>query len=441
MKVLATSAPSEEHLYPMLPTLWALRNAGHDVLVALPARFAKMAAATGLPATRVSEDIDIGLTARVGQDATVGDQVNHIVEHYLPVTTRTVARTVALAEVWQPDLVMCSEWEYSGPIAAAAIGVPTVLHGRGMLPHPAINAPVAEALLPLHREWGLHDGAPDHWKIIDNCPPSLQWTTPPTNAIAGRYVNFHSPGELPAWVFDDPEAPRVLVTLSNEPLMRDRANLLRRITQALLPLDIEVIIATGDQLELDRLTELPRNTRLTHGLPLSHLAPTCSVVINDGSASSVMAAAISGVPQLGLPQVSGQYQHADRIAEIGAGLAIDPEQATVPAISDATSTLLNELGQRAIARRLQVENAGQPRLDEVVEVLERAFASQARPAYNPARRHRLPRAAMDLPTNRVPHLGKLQPPPGTDAKPVTPSGRHAVADRAFSTRPRPGTAV
>ena len=59
MKILATSAPSEEHLYPMLPTLWALRNAGHDVLVALPARFAKITAATGLPATRVSDDITI----------------------------------------------------------------------------------------------------------------------------------------------------------------------------------------------------------------------------------------------------------------------------------------------------------------------------------------------------------------------------------------------
>ncbi|MEV4320385.1 nucleotide disphospho-sugar-binding domain-containing protein [Actinocrispum sp. NPDC049592] len=435
MKILATSAPSEEHLYPMLPTLWALRNAGHDVLVALPAQLAKITAATGLPATRVSDDITICFGSRSGQDATVGDLVGHIVGHYVPVTEQTVDRTVAIAEVWQPDLVVCSDFEYSGPIAAAAIGVPTVLHGRGMLPHPAIAAPVAEALLPLHRKWGLHDGAPDHWKIIDNCPPSLQWTTPPTNAIAGRYVTFHSPGELPSWIFDEPEAPRVLVTMSNEPLVEDRAKLLRRIMQALLPLDIEAIVATGDKLELDRLTELPRRTRITHGLPLSHLVPTCSVVINDGAASSVMAAAIDGVPQLGLPQVSGQYQHADRIAEIGAGIAIDPEQATVPAISDATSTLLSELGQRAIARRLQVENGGQPRLDEVVQVLERAMASQGRPAYSPGRgRHRNPRLALDVPTMRVPQAKRGQQPSAEQSAP----GRHSIGGNVFTTNRQQG---
>jgi L-noviosyl transferase len=404
MKILATSCPSEEHLYPMVPTLWALRNAGHDVLVAAPARFARTAAVVGLPATSVAPDLEaVPNRADPGSDATIADLARHVVDRYVPAAGRAAPRAVTLAEVWQPDLVMCSDWEYAGPIAAAAIGAPTVLHGRGMLAHPAIKSMVDEALRPLHREWGLAEGSPDHWKIIDNCPPSLQWTTPPGNTISSRYVTFHSPGELPPWVFDELEAPRVLVTLSADLPPRERAALLHKIVRSLLPLEVEVVIATGDPLGLDRLSELPRRTRITGELPLSHLVPTCAAVIHDGNASSVMAAAAMGVPQLGLPQVCGQFQHIDRIEEIGAGLSLHPEQATVSTVTEAVRTLLCELGQRAVARRLQVENAGQPRLDEVVQVLERSFATQPRPAQAPGSRPRTRRARtpLDAPTTHM----------------------------------------
>jgi len=48
MKILATSCPNQGHLFPMLPTLWALRNAGHEVLVAVPDRFVLLVPATHL---------------------------------------------------------------------------------------------------------------------------------------------------------------------------------------------------------------------------------------------------------------------------------------------------------------------------------------------------------------------------------------------------------
>ena len=403
MKILATTCPSEEHLYPMVPTLWALQNAGHEVLLAAPARFARASATTGLPATGVASDLEPARPTTPGQDATIGDLAKHVTDRFVPVAEHVAARMVRLAKVWQPDLVMCSDWEYAGPIAAAAIGAPTVLHGRGMLPHPAIKSMVDEALRPLHQEWGLPEGAPDHWKIIDNCPQSLQWTTPPGNTIASRYVTFHSAAELPPWVFDDIEVPRVLVTLSSDVPAGDRDAVLRRILEALHRMDIEIVIAATEPPDLERLGRLPRRTRITHGLPLSHLVPTCAAVIHDGHAGSVMACATMGVPQLGLPQVSGQFQHIDRIEEVGAGVSLHPEQATVSTIGRATQMLLGELGQRAVARRLQVENAGQPRLDEVVQVLERAFATQPRPSIGaiPQQHATRKQTPLDVPTARI----------------------------------------
>ncbi len=382
MKILATSCPNQGHLFPMLPTLWALRNAGHDVLVALPDRFAQVAVAAGLPATSIADDFYLGdLGAeKASQGASTSDLIDHVIDYYVPATKLTVQKTVDLAETWRPDMVMCTDWEYSGPIAAALLGIPTVLHGWGMLAQPELKQPIADALAPVHHEWGLNNGAPEHWRTIDNCPPSLQWTAPPENAIASRYVPYNGSGAMEPWLFHKAEVPRVLVTLGNVPIKGDHAHVLRRTIQALLPFDIEVVIAAGDHLSVDQLGEVPHRTRLIRGLPLSHVVPTCDAVIHHGGAGSVMAATIAGVPQLGLPQMCVQYQHADRIAEVGAGLVLHPEHASVEAITASVEALLEDKCMRATVRRLQVENASRPRLDQVVQLLESAFVSKPAPA-------------------------------------------------------------
>lgn len=388
MRILATSCPNQGHLFPMVSTLWALRNAGHEVLVALPRRFARLIADAGLPAVAIVEDFYLGDLGRekANQGSSVADLVDHIIDYYVPATELTVAPTVDLSLRWRPDVIVCTDWEYAAPIAAARIGVPTVLHGWGLLAHPDVVAPVAEALRPLHERWRLEDGAPAHWKVIDNCPPSMQWTNPPANAIPTRYAAYSGSGVVPAWLLEPPEAPRVLVTLGNVPIMGDHANVLQRTFEALLPLDLDVVIAAGDHLPLDRLGTQPKRTRLVHGLPLSHVLPSCSVVIHHGGAGSAMSSTIAGIPQLGLPQMCVQYQHADRVAEVGAGIVLHPDHASVEAISRAVLTLLEDPGPRDTARRLQAENAQQPRLDHAVERLEMAFAD----GYNHSRATRAP---------------------------------------------------
>jgi UDP:flavonoid glycosyltransferase YjiC (YdhE family) len=415
MKILATSCPNQGHLFPMLPTLWALRNAGHEVLVAVPDRFVPLATAAGLPAISIAADFnlgDLGLR-KANQGPTVSDLADHLVDYYVPATKLTVRSTVALAEAWRPDLVMCTDWEYAGPIAAAVTAVPTVLHGRGLLAHPGVDGPVAEALRPIHREWGLRDGAPAHWRTIDNCPPGLQWTTPPDTAIPSRYVAYNGSGVLPSWLLTPPEAPRVLVTLGNVPIKGNHADVLQRVVKALAPFDIDVVIAAGDNLDVGQLGTLSRRTRLVKGLPLSHVMPTCTAVIHHGGAGSAMSATIAGVPQLGLPQMCVQYQHADRVAEVGAGLVLHPEAATVEAIGGAVYSLLEDLRPRGTVRRLAAENAGRPRLDQVVQELEGAAAALptsvvgTRPAWS---RH----------TSRSPAPSIAEPEPRTREMTVTP---------------------
>ena len=170
----------------------------------------------------------------------------------------------------------------------------------------------------------------------------------------------------------------MLVTLGNAPIGGDHANVLQRTVQALAAFDIDVVIAVGDHIKLDQLGERPARTRLIHTLPLSQVLPTCTAVIHHGGAGSAMAATAAGLPQLGLPQMCVQYQHADRIAEVGAARVLHPEEASVEAIRESVRSVLEEPGLQEVAWRLQNENAARTGLDETVRLLETAFEAEGR---------------------------------------------------------------
>jgi UDP:flavonoid glycosyltransferase YjiC (YdhE family) len=371
VKIMATSCPDQAYLRPMLPTLSALRDAGHDVLLALPEKLARLAFFAGVPAMATIDGVDQGGLGRreANRGRGVADLLEHVLDCYVPAAELTVEATVRIAEIWRPDLIMCTDWEYAGPIAAARLGIPTALHGCGPLAPPELDTPVAEALLPLHRRWGLPRGLSGPWVVVDNCPPTLERTAPPLNAIPSTYVPCIGSDRL----LEEPQSPRVLVTLGNDRFGGDRADTLRRTVHALLSFDLDVVVA-GEHVSLDQWREVPQRVRVLRSMLPNHLAPTCEVVVHDGGAETTMSSTVAGVPQLVLPQTCVQYQHADRIAEVGAGRRLDPEEATTGAISDALACLLDNPGPRTVASVLAAEIAARPALDEVVEELTGALS-------------------------------------------------------------------
>lgn len=373
MRILATSAPNQGHFYPMLPTLWALRCAGHEVLVGVPEDFAPIAAGSGLPVMAVSKGFRLGSlgSSASRQGPSTADLVEHLRDYYVPAATITARGILQLAEAWRPAMVISTGWEYAGPMAATRIGVPFVLHGWGLLASPALDAPIAEALKPLHRQWGL-DRVREPWRVIDNCPRSLQWATPPATAIHSKYAAYNGSGVLPGWLLEPPARRRVVVTLGHVPIKANHDNVLGRTVKALREFDVEVVLAVGNQLDVENV-ELPHGTRVARGLPLTSLVENCSLVIHHGGAGSAMTATDAGVPQLGLPQMCVQYQHADRIAEVGAGIALHPAQASVEAIAKAVDRLLFDPEAPHVVKVLRSENAHAPAPPAVVANFTSAF--------------------------------------------------------------------
>jgi L-noviosyl transferase len=374
MRIMATTCPNQGHFYPTVPLLWALRSAGHDVLAVMPGdRFADLASSAGLPATSLPVGkIDFSHAkpegeSRATQDHTVEALVEHVLEYYVPLAERVVASTVEIAEQWRPDVVLYPPWEFAGPIAAACLGKPSVLHTWGVKPPPELDRPVALALAALHRSWGLEDD-PEPWRWIDVCPPSLQQFPADSNAIPMTYVPYNGSRTIPPWLLEQPTAPRVCVTLGNIPILGDHATVLSQTLTALQAFDVETVVAASDNIAL--ATELPPGTKLVRGLPLSQLLPSCDVVIHHGGGGSTMTSTVYGLPQLVLPQMCVQYQHAERIAATGAALRLDPHEMTVDSLREAIASLLHDPRPREVAEKLRAELASRPRPAEVAVTLE-----------------------------------------------------------------------
>jgi UDP:flavonoid glycosyltransferase YjiC (YdhE family) len=104
------------------------------------------------------------------------------------------------------------------------------------------------------------------------------------------------------------------------------------------------------------------------------LGHAAAAVVHGGSGSTLGAIA-AGVPLVVVPLFADQPQNARRVAEVGAGLAVEPAredpEATVAPLREALERVLAEpdFGERA--RALADELRGEPAVDEAVPLLER----------------------------------------------------------------------
>ena len=84
MRVLVVTWGWRSHLYPLVPLAWALRAAGHDVVVAGPPDLVDVITGAGLPAVPVGRLLDFAAVA-AGQVGPISD--DHGVEGLPPTIT------------------------------------------------------------------------------------------------------------------------------------------------------------------------------------------------------------------------------------------------------------------------------------------------------------------------------------------------------------------
>lgn len=370
MRVLVTTTPGCGHLFPMVPLAWALRCAGHQVVVAGPRPIAKTVRAAGL------EHVPVGGNATPldlwpDEDGPAGDR-RFTAEPWVRLAEQTVAETIDLVGKWRPNLIVSEYAEYAGPIAAALFGIPTVSHHWGLHLSDELDAQLFDEstlhrLHALQEQFGLLPEETTPAAVLDLCPPSLVCFDD-TAWLAMRHIPYGGAGIPSPWLWGHRTRPRVCVSMGSVPIEAGLDGL-RTVATGLSHFDGEVVL-TGVGSRSSALTDLPDNVRTAGWLPHDQVLATCDLVIHHGGSGTAMNSLLFGLPQLVLPQMCDQFENAERLVHSGVARSIDLHDRDGDRVRDAVEALLTEPAHREHARRIRSEIETMPAPGQVVTRLE-----------------------------------------------------------------------
>ena len=163
--------------------------------------------------------------------------------------------------------------------------------------------------------------------------------------------------------------PLVLVSFSTNPNWNQNSRI-ERTLKALAHYDCRVVVTAG----LADLAEIPvpANTVVVRHIPHAEILPDVAVTVTHAGHGTVAASLMHGVPLLCLPNaVADQPILAAQIEALGAGRALDGDNAIPAEIETAIGQLLNDPCYAANARSLANAIAHAPGTRAAVSYLER----------------------------------------------------------------------
>ncbi|GAB2453112.1 hypothetical protein GCM10027187_21710 [Streptosporangium sandarakinum] len=425
MRVLAATWDMPGHFNPLVPLCWALRAAGHEVVVvsnpglvpaivqaglpALPAGdpafdsyavlreqlaarswrpvppadtaatgTANTAGTAGGPAGAGGTDGSAAARPSAGESAggDAGGSADHTRRrlHGFRVATRSALAqaddVAAFARHWRPDLVLFEPVAFVGPLVGKLCGVPAVrvlwsVDFTG--PMARFEADVVGDLLD---RFGLERLDVNGDLTLDPCPPELQYDLDlPRRRF--RFVPYNGASVLPAGLEPPTGLPRVCVTwgTSQERLGFDRMMIAPRAVEALAGLKAEVVVAVTDG-QRAAFDPLPDNVLRIGRMPLDTLLRDCDLLVQQGGAGGTMTALINGVPQLVVPHMPDEIFHGRQVERGGVGRCLPGAEATVEALRGQITAVLDDPSYRDTARRLREDMLALPTPAQLVPELE-----------------------------------------------------------------------
>jgi UDP:flavonoid glycosyltransferase YjiC (YdhE family) len=385
MRALFSSTRGAGHFNPLVPFARALGRAGHEVLFSGPPDLAASVEAAGFRFSPFEPPADEQLGpvwARVPE--LPPEEANEVVVSEIfgrLNSTAALPRLRETCEEWRPDVVVRDPNEYGSAIAAELHGIP---HARV-----AIGLSSTEEL-----GLGIAAGAVDAIRSAEGLPPdpaadvlreSPYLSVFPATLDEGDQPHTHRfrdpawnapSGDLPDWWPGREDEPLVYVTFGSVAGGFPQALPAYAVAlQAVAELPVRVLLTVGRDLDLAALPGAPGNVRIERWVPQQDVLGHAAAAVVHGGSGSTLGAIAAGVPLVVVPLFADQPQNARRVAEVGAGLAVEPNRQDVPAtiepLRDALRAVLDDPSYGERARALADELGAEPPVDEAVPLLER----------------------------------------------------------------------
>jgi glycosyltransferase len=349
MRIAFVIWPAPAHLYPLVPLAWALKAAGHEVVVASHPAIAEEAASMGLTPVSVCDADAMGplmgparpyveerkdlarITAALdlGPDDPDREHWNVLTQYYVPSMwdflpyrgnaddpMPAMDGLVDFFRTWEPDLVL---WDPCMPGAAVAARASGAAHARWWTTPDVfcrsmdrvneansrpgaqtVDNPIAETVRPMADRYGVEVDTEllvGQWSV--NPQPRVVGPEVSARTLSMRWIPHSKQQPMPEWIYPRPERPRVAISLglSERTFMEDGWTHIPALLEAVSVLDIEVV-ATFNDMQLSAVDKIPDNVRVLEFVPLNQLLPTCDLLIHHGGMGTVMPAIANGMRQI-----------------------------------------------------------------------------------------------------------------------------------------------
>lgn len=395
MRVLVTTWAWPTHYRPLVPMVWALQAAGHEVQVASQPRLSKVITDSGAVAVPVGSDLDHHIVRdrsmrelqlpSVPQAPAPGEEmidwepdlraiIARVFNVFVAYSEDMLDDVLEYARWWRPDLVLFEPTTYAGPLVAAALGVPAVRHTHGVDVSYQARDVVAELVAPLADRIGVGDVDLTGIRTVDPCPPSMQFATDVLREFV-RFIPYNGPAVQPAWL-RSPDKPRVCLTwgTSTSKVAGEDTFLPPKVLDWTRDMGVDTVVCVT---EADAATLRARigsdrpDVRIVENLALHMVLPGCSAIIHQGGNGTLLTAGYFGIPQLVLPQLPDQTFHCNQLLETGAGRMVLPGETSADSVRAGLTSVLRDAEIAGAAARLRAEMHAQAAPSEVVDCLER----------------------------------------------------------------------
>jgi UDP:flavonoid glycosyltransferase YjiC (YdhE family) len=371
MRILLTTKRGAGHFGPLIPFARALRRAGDTVLIAAPRSARTMVRAEGFSAWLFDEapedERDAAFAAMRGLPADAA--ARHVfAELFMRLDARAALPDVLdVCTRWRPDVVVSEISEVAGPLVAHTLGIPAVTVGisqQGKAEAVLATSHVLGALDELGAELGLPPD-PEGERLL-----GLPYLTLMPEALEDPAT----PSLRSAWHFRDVDAPysdrfagdeRPLVYLtfgSVAPTTEFFPGVYRAAIDAFSDLPVRVLVTVGRDRDPADLGALPANVRAERWVPQREVMPHAAAMVCHGGSGTVTMGLAAGVPMAVVPLFADQPWNAERIAAVGAGIAVDGAQA-IGRLGDAVSKLLVDPAYSTNAAAVAAEMRALPTVD------------------------------------------------------------------------------